>query len=316
MKLKKFLCGALTAALLGTTLCSTAFAAGADLGNGSYTGEIHFLNGNGSGNPSMCDSIFAHEADVELTDTTATLTFYVAYPVPAFPTEGADGTIKDVVMTVDGAEYRAISDIDTKAVKTFDTAGALFGINAGDELATQALTVELPRSAVDVLAEGQVATSAYVSVVMNTTQNFYVQVTNLQPKGGSDTPAEETKDMQITANVEEQISAPTYTVTVPEAVAMGTLSGEADNTMEYKVNVVAADLNGTVSVTAPEAGQLGSGENTLAFTNSFGTQTVTADTEGTDLGGAIGVSAEAVAAAAAGNYTGTTTFSITYSANE
>ena len=122
--------------------------------------------------------------------------------------------------------------------------------------------------------------------------------------------------MQITANVEEQISAPTYTVTVSEAVAMGTLSGEADNTMEYKVNVVAADLNGTVSVTAPEAGQLGSGENTLAFTNSFGTQTVTADTEGTDLGGAIGVSAEAVAAAAAGNYTGTTTFSITYSANE
>ncbi|MFR6164105.1 MAG: hypothetical protein ACLUJR_14675 [Mediterraneibacter gnavus] len=48
-------------------------------------------------------------------------------------------------------------------MKTFDTDASLFGIKAGDQLATQALTLELPRSAVDNL-KTQVETSAYVNV--------------------------------------------------------------------------------------------------------------------------------------------------------
>ena len=43
MKLTKILSGVLTAAMVGTMLCSTAFAA--EPANGEYTGEIHFLNG-------------------------------------------------------------------------------------------------------------------------------------------------------------------------------------------------------------------------------------------------------------------------------
>ncbi|MFR6164104.1 MAG: hypothetical protein ACLUJR_14670 [Mediterraneibacter gnavus] len=43
----------------------------------------------------------AHEADIELTDDTAGLTFYVAYPIPSFADQGTDGTLKDVVMTID-----------------------------------------------------------------------------------------------------------------------------------------------------------------------------------------------------------------------
>lgn len=310
MKLKKFVSGILTAAMVGTMLCSTAFAAASDTPNGTYTGEIHFLNANGSGNKSMCDSIFAHEADVVLTDDAAELTFYVAYPVPSFADQGTDGTIKDVVLTYDSKQYTATSDITSKPEKTFDTAGALFGINAGDVLPTQKLTVELPRNAVDNLEAGTLACSAYVNVVMNTTQNFFIQVTGLpgaQPA--------ETHDMEITGTVEEPISVPSYTVTVPESVAMGTLSAETDNTKSYKVNVVASDLAGTLSVTAPGAGSLTNAENTLAFANSFGTQNVTADTTGTDLTGEISVKATDVADAVAGNYTGTTTFSITYTAN-
>ena len=41
---------------------------------------------------------------------------------------------------------------------------------------------------------------------------------------------------------------------------------------------------------------------------------MTADTDGTDLAGKIGVTAATVDAAAAGNYTGTTTFSFFYTA--
>lgn len=316
MRLRK-ISGVILSAALVAGMCSTAFAAdntSADYENGSYTGTIHFMKGEDATQTSMCDSIFAHEADVTLSDDTAELTFYVAYPVPSFAYQGADGTIKDVVMTVDGATYTGESDITTKAVKTFDNTGAAFGINAGDELTTQAVTVDLPRSAVDNFEEG-IETSAYVNVVMNMNQNFYAKVTDLTKKNsGSDTgnTTTDSKDMEITANVEKKISEPAYTVTVPESAAMGTLSRDKDNKVKYDVTVTATDLNGTLSVTTPAAGELTSGSNKLAFANSFGTQQITEDTTGGKLSGELSVSAEAVKAATAGNYTGTTTFTISY----
>ena len=312
MRLNKIVSGAAVAAMLGTMMCTTAFAA--DYTDGNYTGEIHFLNANGSGNYSMCDPIFVHEAELALTADNAELTFYVAYPIPSFPDLGTDGTILDVVLTVDGTEYTAESDITTKPEKVFDTTATLFGITEGESYPTQVLTVDLPRDAVDDLEAGTVSASAYVNSVMNSTQNFFIQVTNIQSVGGETEPAD-TKDMQITADVQEVVSAPTYTVTVPGSVKLGPLSTEEDNSLPYTVDVAASNLNGTLSVSAPETGNLTSGDNTLAFANSFGTQNVTADTENGKLSGAISVSASDVAAAAAGNYTGTTTFSITYVAN-
>lgn len=313
MRLKKLSAIAL-AAVMTVGMCSTAFAADTELSNGDYTGTIHFLNGNGSGQLSMCDSIFAHEADIQLTDDIAELTFYVAYPIPSFSEQGVDGTLKDVVVTIEGTQYKAESDITTKAMKTFDTDASLFGIKAGDKLETQALTLELPRSAVDNL-ETQVETSAYVNVFMNSTQKFFMQVKDLKGVELPDIPSENTKNMEISADVEEQISEPSYTVTVPSSVAMGTLSAEKDNTQTYKILVKASDLDGTLSVTAPGTGNLNSDKNVLAFANSFGTKKVTADTEGTELSGEIRVTAANVKAAAAGNYTGTTTFAISYAAN-
>ena len=312
MRLNKIVSGAAVAAMLGTMMCTTAFAA--DYTDGNYTGEIHFLNANGTGAASMCDPIFVHEAELALTADNAELTFYVAYPIPSFPDLGTDGTILDVVLTVDGTGYTAESDITTKPEKVFDTTAKLFGITEGESYPTQVLTVDLPRDAVDDLEAGTVSASAYVNSVMNSTQNFLIQVTNIQSVGGETEPAD-TKDMQITADVQEVVSEPTYTVTVPEYVELGTLSTEEDNSSPYTVNVAASNLNGTLSVSAPETGNLTNGDNTLAFANSFGTQNVTADTEDGKLSGAISVSASDVAAAAAGNYTGTTTFSITYAAN-
>ena len=312
MRLNKIVSGAAAAAMLGTMMCTTAFAA--DYTDGDYTGEIHFLNANGSGDYSMCDPIFVHEAELALTADNAELTFYVAYPIPSFPDLGTDGTILDVVLTVDGTEYTAESDITTKPEKVFDTTASLFGITEGESYPTQVLTVDLPRDAVDDLEAGTVSASAYVNSVMNSTQNFFIQVTNIQSVGGETEPAD-TEDMQITADVQEVVSEPTYMVTVPDKVELGTLSTKEDKSSSYTVGVVASNLNGTLSVSAPETGNLTSGDNTLAFANSFGTQNVTADTENGKLSGAISVSASDVAAAAAGNYTGTTTFSITYVAN-
>ena len=312
MRLNKIVSGAAAAAMLGTMMCTTAFAA--DYTDGNYTGEIHFLNANGTGAASMCDPIFVHEAELALTADNAELTFYVAYPIPSFPDLGTDGTILDVVLTVDGTEYTAESDTTTKPEKIFDTESSLFGITEGESYPTQVLTVDLPRDAVDDLEAGTVSASAYVNSVMDSTQNFFIQVTNIQSVGGETEPAD-TEDMQITADVQEVVSEPTYMVTVPDKVELGTLSTKEDKSLSYTVGVVASNLNGTLSVSAPETGNLTSGDNTLAFANSFGTQNVTADTENGKLSGAISVSASDVAAAAAGNYTGTTTFSITYAAN-
>ena len=267
MRLNKIVSGAAAAAMLGTMMCTTAFAA--DYTDGNYTGEIHFLNANGTGAASMCDPIFVHEAELALTADNAELTFYVAYPIPAFPDLGTDGTILDVVLTVDGTEYTAESDTTTKPEKIFDTESSLFGITEGESYPTQVLTVDLPRDAVDDLEAGTVSASAYVNSVMNSTQNFFIQVTNIQSVGGETEPAEETQDMEITANVEEVVSAPDYTITVPSTVALGTLSTEEDNSLPYTVDVAASNLNGTLSVSAPETGNLTSGDNTLAFANSF-----------------------------------------------
>ena len=253
----------------------------------------------------MCDPIFAHEADIELTAENAELTFYVAYPIPAYPDQGTDGTVKDVVFTVGETEYRVESDITTKPEKVFDTTAALFGINAEDSLTTQVLTVELPRDVLNDLEAGTVPVSAYVNVVMNSTQNFFVQVTDLQTAGGAQNPGgdtQNTQDMEITADVAEAVSEPEYTVTVPESVAMGTLSAEKANVSDYSVDVTADNLNGTLTISTPESGTLTSGDNTLAFTNSFGSQDVTKDANGTKLSGQLTVTAENVAAAAAGNY--------------
>lgn len=308
MKLTKILSGVLTAAMVGTMLCSTAFAA--EPANGEYTGEIHFLNGNGSGATSMCDPIFAHEADVTVNDDSVDLTFYVAYPIPSFSEQGADGTIKDVVLTVDEQEYTAESDITTKPVKTFDAASPIFGINEGDELTTQVLSVNLPKTALDQLEAGEVAASAFVNVVMNTTQNFFVQVTDLQAAGAE----EDSQDMEITANVEEAVSEPAYNVTIPSSVAMGTLSAEEDSQVQYSVKAETENLNGgSVVIEVPEKGVLTSGKNQLAFANSFKKQSIS-DDGSREMKGTISVKATDVAAAAAGNYTGTTTFSVTYTA--
>ena len=96
------------------------------------------------GPPVCVPPSFVHEAELALTADNAELTFYVAYPIPAFPDLGADGTILDVKLTVNDTEYTAESDITTKPEKVFDTTSSLFGITQGEAYPTQILTVDLP----------------------------------------------------------------------------------------------------------------------------------------------------------------------------
>lgn len=319
--MKKRLFNKIVSAALALTLVAgmngvTARAAEDELANGSYTATIHFYKSTDSSSLSMCDSIFAHEADVALTDDAAELTFYVAYPIPAFPEQGTDGTIKDITVTYDGTEYTADYDITSQPEKEFDTTGALFGITAGNSYPTQVVTVSLPRAAADSFADG-LAVSAYVNVVMMTTQEFTVKVTDLtltdsadDDTDSDDTAATETSTKEVEVTAEVAAPAASYTVTIPESVALGTLSAEEDNAFDYEVAVTAENLGtGYVEIKTDESASLTSGSNTLAFTNSFGTQKTSEDAT---LTGTFSVKAADVKAAAAGNYTGTVNFSINY----
>lgn len=123
------------------------------------------------------------------------------------------------------------------------------------------------------------------------------------------------KDMEITATVEENNGLPNYSVVIPAAVSMGSLSKKTDNVQEYEIIVRSEDKNGIVTVSAPEEGSLLNGENALKFTNDFGKQTFQAD--GTinekHLNGRIYIAAEEVENVPVGRYSGTTIFSINYS---
>lgn len=138
-------------------------------------------------------------------------------------------------------------------------------------------------------------------------------------KRQDDAAADSEESMEITADVEEETSSPSCIVSVPSSISMGKLSESGDNIQEYEIRVSAGNRDGTVTVSAPDTGVLYSGSNELAFTNDFGVQSFRADDvsgQGADgeeavLLGRIIISGEDTAAAAPGNYSGVTTFTIT-----
>ena len=314
MNFRKVIAVALALCMIASMGAVSAFAAG-PYTDGDYTATVAFLHEK-KDQASMCNVLFDHDADITVKDGTASISVYAANPVPAFPDQGADGTVKNVVMTIDGVQYPAVSDITTKPLREFDETNPAFGVEAGKSIVTQVLTFNVPAEKLDSLATAPANVGAYVNVVMMTDVIFRLKVTDIVKAVVPEVPQQptETKQQSMQVTAEVAAPAPTYKVTIPEAVTMGTLSAETDNTVDYQVNVTAENLGtGKVVVSASAEGTLNSGENTLAYTNSFGTQE-TAVTAA--LNGAFTITAADVAAAAAGNYTGTANFAISYFAGK
>ena len=307
---KQITAGWLAAVLLFALGSFNAFAA-TPYQNGSYTAKIAFLHEK-KNKESMCNALFDQDADVKIKGDTAEIRIYTAFPVPLYAGQGADGTTKDVIMTLDGASYTAESDITTKPVRTMDQTGLMFGVKAGAQLTTQILTFTIPVEKLDSLSGG-VPVTAFVNVVMNKNMKFRLKLTDLQLVEAEALPPETPdavteKSMQLAASV----GAPeaSYTVTIPEAIAMGTLSAEKENETSYTVDVTTENMGtGYVEVSAATLGELRCGKNTLSFTNSFGTQQAQSSAT---LNGKFTVTADEVKAAAGGNYIGTTDFVIRY----
>lgn len=310
-EIKRITAGILTLAVVASMGVMSAFAAG-PYADGNYTGKVTFMHEKNEAN-SMCNVLFDHDADVKVTGDNAEISVYAAYPVPAFADQCEGGTVKNVVMTIDGTEYTAVSDISTKPERVFDETNEGFGVTAGSALPTQVLTFTIPKDKLDSLATAPATTKAFVNPVMGMNVTFRFKLENIQ---GGAAPVEPTETSSKSMNVTADVAAPaaSYEVTIPESIAMGTLSAENDNVVAYNVDVAAANMdNGYVQVSADAAGELTSGENKLAFANDFGTQKASSNAT---LKGNFTVTAAAVQAAAAGNYTGTANFSISYFAGK
>lgn len=138
------------------------------------------MNSDGQKRSSICDPLFAEKADVAVTGDMATIKLYVAFPVPGFPDLGKDGTLKNFVITYQGKDYLADSDITSKPVRKAKATNPMFGVVEGKDMTTQVLTVQLPK---DALQETFLDVKAYVNVVMNTDVNFdmYLKDLALEP---------------------------------------------------------------------------------------------------------------------------------------
>ena len=310
---RKIVSGAMALCMVAGMGAVSAFAAG-PYADGEYTATLTMLHET-KDQPSMCDPLFDKTADITVKGDTATVKLYTANPVPAFATQGADGTVKNVVMTLDDVQYPAESDMNTKPLREFDADNALFGINAGDKLPCQVLTLNIPTAKLDSLATAPAQTDAYVNVVMNTDVIFRLKLENITKVGGTEPQPqvpEATETSQKGMNITADVAAPAakYSVVIPETIAMGTLSAEKDNVAAYTVDVTAQNLgSGKVVVAADAEGVLNSAESTLAYTNTFGTQETSVTAA---LNGEFHVSAAAVKAAVAGDYAGTAIFNISY----
>lgn len=130
------------------------------------------------------------------------------------------------------------------------------------------------------------------------------------------------ESMNISADIAQGEQGPSYTVVVPSSVTFGSLSTQTDTTRSYEVRIKTADAKGIIEVSTPESGVLYNKKNTLVFTNNFGKQQITAEQVREAVGrekilqGTLTIAAEEVSGAKAGNYTGTTTFTIAYKRDE
>ena len=163
--------------------------------------------------PSMCDVMFAQKADVEVRGEDAILKMYVAYPVPAFPEMGKDGTVKNFTVTYNGKTYTAESDLTSQPLMTVKASNPGFGLVAGEEIPAQVLTLTLPKEA---LNETQLPATTLVNVIMGMNVNFRLAFSDLsledtvkpdpepEPQPEPETPADQLGTAHVTMLHEKQ----------------------------------------------------------------------------------------------------------------
>ncbi|MFI3325862.1 MAG: hypothetical protein R3Y35_06785 [Clostridia bacterium] len=317
MKFKKIISAVVSAAIVLSMGAVSAFATETTdfvpTENGTYTANlVEAYNYYTPTQYSMCNGVFAGEADVTIDGEWATLHLYVCNPTPKW--NGLDtGILSETYITVDGTTYDGTltsigtTDLDA-ATKLFTQDSSFFGIVNGTEYTCDTMEFVIPTSAL----ASDIEISAWVNLVMDSRQSFWLDINWLEPTtdDNQDTTPDNTVDKQdVTVSATVLSNESTYTVTVPSEIGFGELSIDSDTVVNYGVevsNFVKGNDGASVSITS-NGGQLTDGTNTIAFANSFGTQHTNGNAT---FNGTLTVLATDVASATAGDYTGTVTFEI------
>ena len=215
--------------------------------------------------------------------------------------------IKDIHITLDGQRIDAQA-ADTLVDRVADVTSPMLGITAGKTYSAQQQRLTVPVSALETFKTGMPA--AAVSAAMGQEKPCRFQLSEITLVEAAAPQADETSQHSLTLSADVAAPVPRYDVVVPEEISMGTLSATEDNYADYTVDVTAENLGGaTVSITATSEGLLTSGSNMLFFMNHFDDQTTGVSAQ---YSGRFHIAHTAVAKAAAGNYTGTVVFDVTY----
>ncbi len=202
---------------------------------------------------SMSDALFTEDMDVVVKGDTAVAKVYVAYPVPAFPDQGQNGTLKNVFIEYNGVRYDAISDIETKPLKPMKRTVPLFGLEAGKEVPTQVLTFsDMPK---EVFSQEYLKSGAFVNVVMNTNVDYRIQLGEIEgivviDKAELEAKIEEAKTIELENYTDETVAVLNEKLAEAEAVL-----ANDEATQEAVNNAVSAldtAIEGLVEIYVPE----------------------------------------------------------------
>ncbi len=168
----------LTLVMVLAMVPAMAFAAPAE-GAKTGTATVNMLKDQEKVEASMCNGMFAEKVDLKVENGEATITMYVAHPVPSFPDQGPNGSVENVRVEYNGKTYTATSDISNKPMKPARKQTVkMFGLTEGQQYPMQVLTLVLPEEAI---TEGALfKTTAFVAVFMNLDVNFKMQLTDVK----------------------------------------------------------------------------------------------------------------------------------------
>lgn len=272
---------------------------------------------------SMCNGVFAGEADVTIDGDWATLHLYVCNPTPGNWGGLDTGLLSSAYITYDGNTYdgslTTIGQVDGEvnpdaAVKLFTQDSSFFGITSGEYNACDTMEFTIPTAAL----ASNIEISAWVNLVMNSRQAFWLDINWVEGSSSDDNTVapEVTYDkMDVTATVPSNVAK--YVVTIPKSAELGELSTTDDTTVSYEVEVDAGNVGKTITVTTEEEVTLTSDDKevSLTITNAFGTAGVATFEANGKEEGTLTVKAADVADIAtkdvAQNLSGSITFSIT-----
>lgn len=340
IKIKKTLATALALCMALAVVPSTASAEAiysTESGTYKYDAAVAYQYKGGTGtltsdNYSMCNGVFASEGEVVISGDTATIYLYVANPTPGTWGGLSDGVLNNFVFNYGGVEYPGTttsigmaadgSASPTAAVRTFNQDSSFFGITAGDELACD--TIEIPNVPVAALQQEYFHLTAFVNLVMKSTQDFFLVLdydqngftaggsTGGSTGGSSDSSSDgttitENKEIPLTATVAD--NTPDYTITIPQSIDLGEIATDADTSFGYAVSLNMGNVE-SIDISCNADGYLSAsngtgGSNLLAYTNTFASGNHTAG--GLKMG-TVTVAQANGAAAMAGDYTGTLDF--------